>query len=621
MSRGRGLQTMPPGERFPTWRSVVGFPALHLMAIALLCLAGFGRAMSRYFVSEDFVILDQLASRPLWSTLWQQLAGPFLNLAGGYFYRPVAMVLLLLEQRVWGTQSEGYLWVHLSLHVLNAVLLYRLVGRWTTRRGLSWGITLIFTVYPLHPNTVVFIASAATLVSGTFLLASLLLHERHCKTGANRELAASAICFGLALGAYEQAVILPLLVAGRWLLLEKRLDEPRGRRLLAQVPVLGLVLAMYLSARRAALGAVGLAPWRDEWLSGLEVTRLGEKLLENAARMAVPVYGYETPVTLLLGVGALMLLATLWGLAGPRRGGRSARLWLFGLCWMIATQVPFGFSPVVPGTGRYWYLASVGLGMMLAAAVHMALDVLRAAGVRLRRKADEPVMTVMLTIIGSIYLVLLIHYAGVYARAGELTRRISGQVADLHLADDRQVFITGAPAFLRGPREVPVAQVFHWGLANALDRPFLDRRMTVFPLPALADPALLPLLERPQTDEVWRWSQTSRKLVRARRPTGEAPLRIATSELEASPEGMRLRFRALRGARHRLVLVTRGGSGFYPADDHAAAGGWRDARLPELFLRWMSQLYGGRAYAWIEARQPDGRLAAVSRLHTIRPTG
>lgn len=617
--RGSPAAARRPGRRLALWRRLAPRTGLHLVAIALLCLAGFGRALSRYFVSEDFVILGQLAKGPFWSTLWQQLAGPFLSLTGGYFYRPLSMVLLLLEQRVWGVHPAGYLWLHLSIHVLNAVLLYRLVGRWTASRGLCWGVTLIFALHPLHPNTVVFIASAATLFCATFVLASLLLYERHRETGAGSSLAAAAVWFGLALGTYEQAVILPLLVAGRGLLLARHPEERRGREVLGDVSVFALVLALYLLARRAAIGTVGLTAWYGDWLRGGEMTRLGATLLESTSRLALPIYGYEASRALVLAVGSLVLATTLWALAGPRRSGRSARLWLFGLSWLIASAAPFGFSPVVPGNGRYWYLASIGLGMMLGAAGLVLIEALRAAGVRLRGDVDEPVVTLILTVIGSIYLALLIHYAGIYATAGELTRRIQSQAVRLPAAETRQAFITGQPALLRGPRGVPVAQVFHWGLADALDRPFRDTRRTVLPLPELEDRALLPLLERPELGAVWRWSDDSQTLARVRLPERVDLPRIESLGTAVSPEGRRLRFRALRGAQHRLVLVTRGGSGLHPAGDWTASADWAEALLPELFLQWMNQLYGGGAYAWIEARQPDGRLAALSRLQVLEP--
>ncbi len=63
---------------------------LQLGALAALCAAGYARALDRYFVSEDFLILRQLASASLWEAAWAHLTGPLLGVTFVGFYRPVS---------------------------------------------------------------------------------------------------------------------------------------------------------------------------------------------------------------------------------------------------------------------------------------------------------------------------------------------------------------------------------------------------------------------------------------------------------------------------------------------------------------------------------------------------
>lgn len=604
-----------------SFKRIAEHPGFHLTVVALLCLAGFGRALSRNFVSEDFAILGHLAGQPLWATIGQHVTGPVLNLAGSSYYRPTGLVLLALEQLAWGATPTGYLWTHFSVHVLNGALLYHLVSRWVAGRELAWGAVLIFALYPLHPNTVVFIASSSTLFCVSFLLASLLLCERHRDDRRRSTLAAMALCFGLALGAYEQAVVLPVLVLGRDLLLGNRRQQPMRRGMFERHLTLGLVLALYLLARRAALGTLGLDMWSSHWLRGFEAMGLIRRSIENTVRLVVPSFGYETTGPVLLAAGTLLLVISLWSIAGLRQSRRSAGLWLFGLSWVIVSLVPLGSSSLLPATGRYCYLTSIGLGVTLVAAALILVEVLDAAGLRLRPVVARVLVATIVTAVGLVYLALLARNAGVYAEAGEVTRRIQGQLAALHNGGEQRVFVAGQPLFLRGRRGVPVAQVFHWGLADAVQPPFMATRLLVHPLPELTDTALRPLLEQPELGSVWRWSSTSSSLEEIHPPAPEVVQRVTTRGPQPAAQDPSLGYRAVPGAQHSLVLVTLGGSDIYPAENRVDSAGWSEARLPRQFLEWMDYLYGGQSYAWIEARQPDGKLRAVSRLHVIEPTG
>ena len=83
-------------------------------ALAALCVAGYARALGRYFVSEDFLILRHLASAPLWETAWAHLTGPLLGVTFVEFYRPVSAFLLHGELLLWGTLPAPYLLTHLG---------------------------------------------------------------------------------------------------------------------------------------------------------------------------------------------------------------------------------------------------------------------------------------------------------------------------------------------------------------------------------------------------------------------------------------------------------------------------------------------------------------------------
>lgn len=67
---------------------------------------------------------------------------------------------------------------------------------------------------------------------------------------------------------------------------------------------------------------------------------------------------------------AAVTLASLIRMVRQRgKGSFHARLWLMAILWIVLAQLPFGVTEVTPSTGRYWYLASAGLGLLAAAVV------------------------------------------------------------------------------------------------------------------------------------------------------------------------------------------------------------------------------------------------------------
>src|SRR5215470_20171558 len=69
-------------------------PALALSAVVA---ALYGPAITRYFTSEDFLLLRFLGEHPPWRDLTATLTGPWLGVTIVKFYRPAATTLLALE--------------------------------------------------------------------------------------------------------------------------------------------------------------------------------------------------------------------------------------------------------------------------------------------------------------------------------------------------------------------------------------------------------------------------------------------------------------------------------------------------------------------------------------------
>ena len=176
-------------------------------------LAFYGRALDRPFTSEDFLLIRYLGENPPWRDLWGQLSQPGCGISVVKFFRPVSTLLYGAEIAAFGGEPFGYNLAHGLVHALNAVLVWAIVRRLDRSPLTPLAAALLFAVYPLHPNAVIFSASFATIFGAAFFLAAVLAYQGFRESGSLGAWGASMAFFLLALGSYEAAAVLPGVLA------------------------------------------------------------------------------------------------------------------------------------------------------------------------------------------------------------------------------------------------------------------------------------------------------------------------------------------------------------------------------------------------------------------------
>lgn len=573
--------------------------------VAAVVLAFYGPRLGRYFTSEDFLLVRFLGESPPWRDLASLFGAPWLEISVVKFWRPVSTLLYGLEIAVFGGNPVGYNVVHVLVHAGNSVLV------WAIARRLGGGddmvplaAALLFAVYPLHPNAVLFGASFATLLAASFLFGSTLLYLRYRESGARSDQALALGLFALGLGSYEAAAVLPAVLAA-W-------DHLRTRRHLSQVPryvPFFLLLGLYFLLRKAIFGVfIGGYEEQSRSLTAPQIGLLLQDLALSIFQLHVPLYE-RAPGTVAQGVaGALLLgvpLALAWFL---RRSDRSfLRPWLFGWIWTLAALAPFAFKPAVPGNGRYWYLAAAGIALSLA-------FLARAAFGRFLAPAA-------LGLFGLFWGVLLVENLGVYGEAGEMSRKIQQDLIqttqqDLVRSGQAEVrFLARYPYFLTNDPGVPIAQVYHYGVWDAVHPPFVEAGAPVYPLPQLEGAELLPVLRGAPGSRIYVWDSARREVREAALP----PAETQPVELEVVGQPIGVRIPPGLAARFRLIVVARGNGTAIELGPEAVQGGILRASLPDEFCRTMVRLYGEHEmFWWIEARDAAGGLAGFTRLQGFR---
>lgn len=573
--------------------------------LAAAVLAFYGRALVRPFTSEDYLLIRFLGENPPWRDLWAQLAEPWLGITAVRFWRPVSTFFYGLEVAAFRGSPYGYNLVHLLVHLLNALLAWAIVRRLAGEGVVPLAAALLFALYPLHPNAVVFSASFATIFAAAFLFGGFLAWQRFREEGSVAGWWIALGLFGLALGSYEAAAVFPAVLAAYDHLLGTR----RGRRHLAMVPAylpFFAVLGGYLLLRRQVFGVfVGGYEEYSQRLTAPQVKQILLDLAMSIHQIHVPIYDrWPGPWTLAITCTLVIVLPLVLFLLRRRSlDPLLFRLWLFAWAWALAFQAPFAFKPSVPGNGRYWYLAALGVALAVA---------VLARAVRVRALALAAV-----ALFGAFWAFLLIGYVSAYMEAGRTAQTIQTALIQTHA---ERIFLTRYPYFVMNDVGVPIAQVYHYGLRDAVHPPFTDAAVQVWPLPPLQGTELLPVAGA----GVYEWDGASIHLAAIPRPDPMPVELQVLSPQEGTPvdfvrEGVQVAVPGGPHRRFRLLVVARGNGAVFDLGPESVANGILRADLPDPFFQTMERLYpGSEFFWWIEARDETGRITGFTRMRQNR---
>lgn len=564
-------------------------------SLALLVAALYGPFLGRYFTSEDFLLIRFLREHPPWRDVIAQWTRPWLEVTAVGFYRPLSSAIYGLEAALFGGRSWLYNLAHIGVHVACVLLLWRVAARIAARfewpGAAAFAAAVLFAVYPLHPNAVLFSASFATLFSAAFLLGSLLAWQRHAEADAASQPWLALALFALALASYEAAVVWPVVLLG-YDALVRREGLPRALRRAALFFVGG---AAYLAWRGHLFGGlIGGYPGERARLLGLHAAEGAADLAVSLAHLLIPVYTHPWPPVAVAAACSLAGLVT----AAAMRGGRGGpALWAWS--WAILAMAPFGLRAAVPGTGRYWYLAAAGAALACSFSL---------AAVARRWPKSRPAALAALAALGIVYTMLLAGYLFEYRSAGQQTRAFQRSVAAAPAArTEDPIVVSGAPPYLLNTAGVPIAAVFHWGLRDALGPPFVSGHANVYPAPVLSDRSAAGLAAAGLKILRWRGGGNVEELAPdPERGTLEA--RAPSDGARVTPATARFEFAASRrdDLRYRLVVLAPGN---FLLQEVALPPGAAEISgdVSGEFLQTHARLYGSghTFYWWIEGRDGE----------------
>ena len=98
---------------------------------------------------------------------------------GGKNWRPIASLAFAIEYRLFGSNPFGFHFVSILLHLINIVLVYLLIAKITSRRGIALTVSSLWALHPALTEAISWVANQSSLIFlGFFLLAILALLKK-----------------------------------------------------------------------------------------------------------------------------------------------------------------------------------------------------------------------------------------------------------------------------------------------------------------------------------------------------------------------------------------------------------------------------------------------------------
>ena len=186
--------------------------------IVLLTLVAYLPSLSGGFTWDDNIGVYDNAFVKLpdgwWRVWWTTMTPDYFPLTANSFW---------LEWRLWGKQARGYHVTQIILHIITALLVWRVLRRLKVRG--AWLAGLVFALHPVCVESVSWISERKNTLSLLFYLLTFLFYFRFEQESRRRWYALALVCFVLALLSKTSVVMLPVLLLlcvwwrnGKWTL-------------------------------------------------------------------------------------------------------------------------------------------------------------------------------------------------------------------------------------------------------------------------------------------------------------------------------------------------------------------------------------------------------------------
>lgn len=112
-------------------------------------------------------------------------------------YQPLAVLSFAINYRISDATASGFILTNILLHLLNTLLVFKLVERWMKGMIPAAIVALLFAIHPMHVEAVVWISTRSSALYSLFFLSGLLAWDNYLEKGFKTKHYLFALLFAL----------------------------------------------------------------------------------------------------------------------------------------------------------------------------------------------------------------------------------------------------------------------------------------------------------------------------------------------------------------------------------------------------------------------------------------
>lgn len=297
------------------------------------------------------------------------------------YWHPATWLSLLLDVTMYGGDAGMYHVTSAAIHIATTIGLFLLLRRMTGAAGASAFVAAVFSVHPLHVESVAWIAERKDVLSTFFWMLTIWAYVSYARSPSTRAYLFIVLWYALALMSKPMVITLPvvLLLLDWWPLGRARsaltrsdgLNNPHyGRLVLEKIPLFAMAIAVAIETMivQRRVGAV----------AGLDVLPVGARIANAVVSCFVYIwktvwpshlaafYPFEAyPLWIVLAGAAALIVITVAALLVRDRLPHATVGWL----WFLVTVAPvIGLTQAgeQARADRFMYVPMIGLLVIIA---------------------------------------------------------------------------------------------------------------------------------------------------------------------------------------------------------------------------------------------------------------
>jgi len=182
-----------------------------LLLIVILVIATFSPTFQNDYTNWDDQA--QITENPDIQNLSSQSIVEIFSSTYVGMYQPVTTTTYALLHAIFGLNPTAFHSFSLMLHLINVILVFLLISRFTGNKALGLGVCLLFGVTPMQTEVVAWASATSSLLYSMFFLLALLMYIRYVQSGRNvGHYMFSLTLYLIALMSKSAALTLPLVM-------------------------------------------------------------------------------------------------------------------------------------------------------------------------------------------------------------------------------------------------------------------------------------------------------------------------------------------------------------------------------------------------------------------------